>query len=86
MPMDKAYSSIFWKNVLLFEAMPGTFIALTVFPRKGLKSVDTKMSEISIISRGLRRSGLSVPYFSMASAYVMRLKGAEENSFPPPNF
>ena len=68
MPISVANFSIFSKKLLGWEAQPGTFSARTVLPRKGAKSVWTNRSLISMISSGLRRSGLSVPYFSIHSA------------------
>ena len=68
MPISVANFSMFSKKLLEREAQPGTLMARTVLPRKGAKSVETNRSLMSIISRGLRRSGLSVPYLSMHSA------------------
>ncbi len=37
---------------------------------------------MSAMTIGLRRSGLSTPYFSIASAYEMRGKGADVTALP----
>ena len=68
MPISVANLSMFSKKLLDWEAQPGTLIARTVLPQNGLKSVSVNRSLISMISSGLRRSGLSVPYLSMHSA------------------
>ena len=68
MPMDRAKASICSKKLLGWEAQPGTRMARTHFPRKGAKPELVNRSLTSMIIRGFRRSGLSEPYFNMASA------------------
>ena len=52
-----------------------TFMARTVAPMNGLNVQREKNSDRSIILSGLRRSGLSVPYSSIACAYEMTGNG-----------
>ncbi len=66
-------------------------MARTVLPLKALKLTESsaKNSLTSTMRSGFRRSGLSEPYFSMASSYGMRTKGASvtcqsENSLKVP--
>ncbi len=68
MPMLSAKESIPAKKLRGWPAQSGTLTARTVLRWKGLNAVPSKISVISTISSGLRRSGLSVPYFSMDSA------------------
>ena len=65
------------KNLRLFSAVPGAGTARTTAPfstspANRPKPEPLKCSDTSVISSGLRRSGLSLPYFSIASRYGMR--------------
>ena len=44
-----------------------------------------KAAVASAMVSGFRRSGLSVPYFAIASSYGMRGKGGAVTAWPPPN-
>ena len=79
-PIESAKSSIFLNHFLDWEAASGTFIERTVFFLKGAKSVSSNISLISFIIRGFLKSGLSVPYLSIASAYDILAKGGFETS------
>ena len=72
-PIDIAYSSIFSWNPL--DKCPFTFIALTVLSIKGLKVHFLKKSDKSIMNNGFLKSGLSLPYFNIASLYGILGKG-----------
>ena len=78
MPMVSANFSMAAKKDFGIFAQSLTFIALTIFPWNGLKSTFRKKSERSMISSGFLRSGLSVPYLSIASANGIRTNGAGE--------
>ena len=54
-----------------------TTTALTRLPSKGPKPQPPRTSVTSRTVRSIRRSGLSEPYFSMASVKGIRRKGAE---------
>ena len=62
------------KNFLDLPAQFAT-IPRTGFPLNAGKSTSAKKSVKSQIMSGLRRSGLSEPYFIMDSAYVIRRNG-----------
>ena len=71
-----AKSVILSKNFLPWLAPSGTTIIFIVFPLNALNSVFSNNFVASWIMSGLRKSGLSIPYFSIASLYGIRLKGA----------
>lgn len=64
--------------------MSGTGRARTCLPAKALKPESAKTSEMSTSSSLARRSGLSLPYFSIDSRKGMRGNG-EVTSRPLPN-
>ena len=53
-------------------------IALIVFPLNALNSVFSNTFVTSIIINGFLKSGLSVPYFSIASLYGILSNGASD--------
>ena len=79
------------KNLRLFSAVPGAGTARTTAPfstspANRPKPEPLKCSPTSLISSGLRRSGLSLPYFSSASLYGMRgYSPAGVTDLPPAN-
>ena len=72
---DVAYSVILSKNFLPCSAPFGTTIAFIVFPSNALKSEFSKHFVTSWIIKGFLKSGLSIPYFSIASLYGIFTKG-----------
>ena len=63
--------------------MASTLIPLMVVSLNGAKSILDKISVNSVITNGLRKSGLSEPYFNMASVYGILLKGIGLTSLLP---
>ena len=64
---------------LRVSSQPDTATAFTTFPgANGANSVFFTRSEMSSTIRSIRRSGLSEPYFSIASRYGILRKGAAE--------
>ena len=72
---DVAYSVILSKNFLPCSAPFGTIIAFIVFPSNALKSEFAKHFVTSSIINGFLKSGLSIPYFSIASLYGIFTNG-----------
>ena len=64
---DVANSPILSKNFLPWLLPSGTTITFTVLPLNALKSESLKHSVTSCIIKGFLKSGLSIPYFSIAS-------------------
>ena len=70
-----AYSLILSKNFLPCSAPFSTNIAFIVFSLKALNSVFSNNFVTSCIINGFLKSGLSLPYFSIASLYGIRGNG-----------
>ena len=75
-----AKSTIPSKNFLDCSAQFGTIIAFTSFPLKPLNSEFSKHSVTLFITSGFLKSGLSEPYFSIASLYGILTNGASSIS------
>ena len=72
---DVAYSVILSKNFLPCSAPFGITIAFTVLSLNALKSEFSKIVVTSWIINGFLKSGLSIPYFSIASLYGILTNG-----------
>ena len=70
-----AYSVILSKNFLPCSAPFGTTTAFIVLSLNALNSVSLKISVASCIISGFLKSGLSIPYFSIASLYGIFING-----------
>ena len=70
-----AYSSILSKNFLPCFAPSGTTIIFIVFSLNALKSEFLNNFVPSCIISGFLKSGLSIPYFSIASLYGILING-----------
>ena len=70
-----AKTSILSKNLRPWDAPFGTIIIFTVLPLKALNSVFLNISVASCIISGFLKSGLSIPYFSIASKYGILING-----------
>ena len=75
MPIVLAYATSSLNHEFGLDAIPSTAIPRMVEFMNGLNVVSLKQSVKSIISNGFLKSGLSVPYFSIASLYGILLNG-----------
>ena len=80
-----ANSVILSKNFLPCSAPLGTTIIFTVLSLKALNSVFLNSSVTSCMINGFLKSGLSIPYFSIASLYGI-LKNGPSSTFQFVNF
>lgn len=74
-PCSTAYSPRPSKNLRDWPAVSGTGRARTCLPANALNSEPAKTSEMSTSSSLARRSGLSLPYFSIDSRNGIRGNG-----------
>ena len=89
-PCSRAHASSLSKKLRGRAAAPGPGTARTTAPRAAasantLKSEPANTAVTSAFTMGMRRSGLSVPYFAIASANGMRGNGGGVTARPAAN-